>query len=79
MNKTKEINCAEALEQVFDFLDQSLGQHKHEEMEHHISRCRSCFSRVDFEKKLKARLNDSGEQAAPESLHNKINSLLKKY
>lgn len=79
MSKTKEINCTEALKQVFDFLDQSLGEHKHEEMEHHISRCRSCFSRVEFEKKLKERLNDSGKQEAPESLHNKINGLLDKY
>jgi mycothiol system anti-sigma-R factor len=79
MSNIKEIKCEEALKQVFDYLDQSLGQHKHDEMNHHISRCRSCFSRVEFEKKLHERLNETGEEAAPESLHNKINDLLKGY
>lgn len=67
MNETKDINCDEALKRLFAYLDRELDAHAHREMEQHLTRCRSCFSRTEFEKRLKERLRETGrETAAPE-------------
>ncbi|MDH5436449.1 MAG: zf-HC2 domain-containing protein [Gammaproteobacteria bacterium] len=79
MSKAKEITCEEALKRVFDFLDKTLEHDHHDEMEDHIHRCKSCFSRVEFEKKLKDRIGETGEETVPDSLHSKINNILRKY
>lgn len=79
MNTSREITCEEALQFVFEFIDHELDQGRHHEMEHHLARCRSCFSRVGFERRLKARLREAGRQRAPDSLRDRVDKLLHEF
>lgn len=79
MRKPREISCDEALHFVFEFIDHELDPERHEDMEHHLAKCRSCFSRVEFEKRLKAKLRETGRHQAPASLRARVGNLLYKY
>jgi anti-sigma factor (TIGR02949 family) len=54
MTEVRVIDCEEALHWLFEYLDAELDRQSQREMERHLERCRSCFSRVEFEKRLKA-------------------------
>ena len=76
MNDTDNIGCEEALRRLFDYLDHELDEHAHSEMEHHLSRCRSCFSRTEFERRLKQRLRETSDAQAPPRLQARVKRLL---
>ena len=78
MNDKKTIDCEEALKRLFEYIDQELNAHKHEEMEDHLSKCRSCYSRLEFEKRLKQHLQGAAKQKAPDELQGKIKNLIRK-
>ncbi len=65
MNAIRLINCEEALHRLFDYLDHELDETRRAEMEQHLKICRGCYSRAEFEKRLKGRLAAVG--AAPPS------------
>ncbi len=79
MKKVKTIGCEEALKQMFQYLDRNLGKGKSREVQHHLSKCRSCFSRADFEKRVKDRLEEVGRESASASLEKRIKTLLSRY
>jgi hypothetical protein len=45
-------------------------------MEHHLERCRSCFSRLEFEKRLKVHTAELGQEAVSEDLEQRVRGLL---
>jgi len=61
MKKTKkviaEIDCAEAVSRFNDFIDNYLKGKSKEELIHHISDCRHCFERFEFEQMLKSKIS----------------------
>ena len=77
-NDKKMINCEEALRRLFEYIDQELIDHKHDEMEEHLSKCRSCFSRLEFEKRLKQRLQGATASKAPAKLELRIKNIISK-
>ncbi len=79
MNDETKISCEEALERLFDYLDQHLDDAHRHEMEAHLSVCRSCYSRVEFEQRLQRNLRDTGAEAAPQSLHDRVAGLMKRF
>jgi anti-sigma factor (TIGR02949 family) len=72
---TREISCEEALKNLLEQLDHELGEEQAETMDHHLSTCRSCYSRMEFEKRLKLHLREAGQQDVPDSLKNRITKL----
>lgn len=54
----EELSCEQALHHLFDFLDHELAPDERDAMQHHLSTCRSCFSRADFERRLKQKLSE---------------------
>jgi len=77
-NDIKDINCEEALSRLFEYIDHELSGHRHTEMEEHLSKCRSCFSRLEFEKRLKSHLQDATKSRAPADLELRIKGLIRK-
>ncbi len=76
--KSKEtISCEEALKQVFEYIDHALDESDHCNIEDHLSKCRSCYSRVEFERRLKEHLHDIGKEKAPDSLEDKVHQILR--
>jgi len=55
---TRDIDCEEALGRLFEFLDHELDAEERDAMQFHLSRCKSCFSRANFEQRLKQRLRE---------------------
>ena len=76
MNETRTIDCEEALHRLLDFLDAELHGDSLHELEAHLERCRSCFSRFEFEKRLKAHIAELGREPVPAELHDRIRKVL---
>ena len=60
MSEPANIGCEEALKRLLEFIDGELSETDHDSVEHHLRTCRSCFSRVEFETRLKQRLSAPG-------------------
>ena len=74
-----DIDCEQALRQVFEYLDRELGEHERGAMERHLHACKACFSRVEFERLLKGKVRELREDKASESAEQRIKSLLKDF
>lgn len=74
-----ELSCEEVIEQLFEYLDQRLGAEEITDIHRHLERCRECFSRAEFEKRLRARIVDAGETKAPDRLRMRIARVLDEF
>jgi hypothetical protein len=45
-------------------------------MQQDVERCRRCFSRLEFEQKPMTQIRKTGAESAPDSLQDRISSLL---
>lgn len=79
MNDVRMIECEEALRQLADYLDAELHNESQREIEHHLERCRSCFSRVEFEKRLKAYTADLRHEPVPQEFEQRIRALVETF
>ena len=77
MMTRKQIDCEQALKQVYEYLDHELGDHDHEAMQQHLSICKSCFSRVEFEERLKKKVKALRDEQPTDSTSERIKQLLK--
>lgn len=73
------IDCDEVMRQLFDFLDGEVDEMADKEIHHHLEECRSCFSRVEFEQMLLARIRRSGDEGLPDSLQERVTELMKSF
>ena len=78
MNKN-DIDCEQALRQVFEYLDHELAEPERAAMERHLHACKACFSRAEFERVLKGKVRELREEKASESAEQRIKSLLKDF
>lgn len=76
MDETRTIDCEAALRRLFDFLDAELHPESQQEIERHLEHCRSCFSRFEFEKRLKAHIGGLGSEPVPADLQQRIRKVL---
>jgi anti-sigma factor (TIGR02949 family) len=79
MKKVRTIGCEEALKHLLEYLDQELGTARRREVEHHLDICRSCFTRAEFEKRLKALLHEVGRGTVRPSFEKRIKALLGRF
>ncbi|MBI2617530.1 zf-HC2 domain-containing protein [Candidatus Gottesmanbacteria bacterium] len=76
----KTISCYEAVKRIFELLEGELTRTKKEELDGHISTCRDCCNRFEFEELLKKKLQKaSGQEKTPKRLVKRIDSLLKSF
>jgi len=71
------MDCEQVLKLVLQFIDRELEGDEHAELERHLESCRSCYSRVEFERRLKGRLHDLSHEDAPAALQDKVLKLIK--
>jgi mycothiol system anti-sigma-R factor len=79
MAKQTAISCEEALERVFEYLDRALEEAEYCDIEDHLSVCRSCYSRVEFERRLKDHLHELGTEKVPAALEEKVLEIVQRY
>jgi mycothiol system anti-sigma-R factor len=74
------MNCNEAVEKLWQYLDRELEGDKVIEIELHLQQCRGCFSRAEFERHLRLLLRRScGCDQAPPELRARLTRLLRMF
>ncbi|HET9949244.1 MAG TPA: zf-HC2 domain-containing protein [Longimicrobiales bacterium] len=73
------IDCDEALELLAAYLDGELSGEGHDAVEAHLEVCRSCFSRAEFESRLKKRLAELARGEPVPELEQRIRSLIQQF
>lgn len=75
-----DIGCLAAIEAFYAYLDGELSDPQAiEDFEHHMSHCRSCFSRAEVEKLLNRRMRETGATRAPDELKDRVRRLLDEF
>lgn len=78
MNEPERIGCEEALERLAAHLDRELTPGESEEVERHLATCRSCYSRAEFERRLKERIrNEMRVRTLPHGLEDRVRTLVR--
>jgi len=75
----EEINCEQALKQILDYIDHELGEHERAAMQQHLHTCKSCFSRMEFERRLKEKVGALCDDEVPSQLGERVKGLLKSF
>jgi len=73
------INCEEVLKHLVAYLDRETDAHTAAQIDRHLEDCRGCFSRAEFERRLKSRVAATGTASAPESLRARIKALIERF
>ena len=76
MTEPRVIDCEEALRRLFEYLGAELHGEPQREMAQHLERCRSCFSRIEFEKRLKAYTAELRREPVPPEVERRFRTLL---
>jgi len=76
--KPEKLACEKAIKMILEYLDNELTEHDHVSMNAHFETCRSCFSRMEFEKMLKDKISALPAKKAPDSLRDKIKKVTEK-
>lgn len=75
----QELTCEQALHHLFEFLDHELEPAERDAMQRHMSTCRSCYSRMDFERRLKEKLGELRREEPVESASERVKRLLESF
>jgi anti-sigma factor (TIGR02949 family) len=73
------MKCEEVLRHLVAWLDRETDAATAAAIERHLEECRGCFSRAEFEKKLKSHVRDAASTRAPERLRSRIRALIRKF
>ena len=74
-----EIKCEQALRQILEYIDHELSEAERATMERHLHTCQSCYSRAEFEARLKVKLGKLKKDEPDATVHERIKSLLKSF
>jgi anti-sigma factor (TIGR02949 family) len=76
MSGNAPIDCEEVLRHLFAYLDGELEDGRQQQIRAHLELCRGCFSRMEFESRLKAHLRDAGRIIVPPEVERRVRSVL---
>lgn len=71
-------DCMEAMDHLYAYLSGELNDSVTlGKIEHHLSHCKSCYSRAEMEREINKRLAESTKDEIPETLKNRLRDLMK--
>lgn len=73
------LTCEQVIEHIFDWLDRELDQTTQDRIERHLEMCRDCFSRAEFEERLRQKVRAAGSQPVPDRLQRRIREMLERF
>ena len=76
IKKIHSISCDDALERMFAYIDESISGKSGEELDKYIETCRGCLKKLDFQLKLKKRLNKIKPVSASTKLTKRLYGIL---
>lgn len=74
--KDRTLDCEQALRLLATYLDQELSGVESRSVEDHLERCRTCWSRAEFERRLKVQVQEIRNGDPPPELKARIRGLL---
>ncbi|WEX08654.1 zf-HC2 domain-containing protein [Chelativorans sp. AA-79] len=76
---TQDLRCEEVIEKLLEYLDRELDAEMEQALARHMDTCRACFSRAEFERRLRARVREASEVKAPESLRRRVRAMVARF
>ena len=70
------ITCAEAVRQLWDFLDGNVEESQRELVEEHLAFCRRCCGELEFAEELRGFLASHAENDLPPDVHARLTATL---
>ena len=78
MTKTIK-SCEDALRLLAAYLDGELESPSDLELERHLATCRSCYSRAEFERRLKDHVASVGREPVRPALADRVRTMIRKF
>lgn len=79
MSTTEIRSCEDALRLLAAHIDRELDAPMGTRMERHLKTCRSCYSRLEFEKRLKESLARLGHEPVRPELAGRVQELIRDF
>jgi len=73
------MSCEKVVQGIWEFLDQEMTPASLADVQKHLDLCRTCFSRIEFEKVLRVNLRTKTNHGCPEQLKLKIQKIIELY
>jgi anti-sigma factor RsiW len=73
------LTCEEAIRLLVEYLDHELDRDRSGVLESHLELCRSCHSRHEFEKGLRARVSALGQAPVRPEFQDRIRALVSRF
>jgi anti-sigma factor (TIGR02949 family) len=73
------LRCEEALRHLAAYLDHELAEPESEAVGRHLETCRHCYSRSEFEKRLKAQIAMLRRSQPDASLEERVRRILRQF
>ena len=73
------LSCEQILQELWQYLDRDLTHEELASVKEHLDLCRSCFTRVEFEKCLREEMKKKTNHCCPEQVKDRIKNLLNLY
>ena len=70
--KHHDVDCNEILDRVYVFIDHELDNASSEQIQTHLDECGPCLQKYDLERTVKALIQRSCTEHAPETLRDKV-------
>jgi anti-sigma factor (TIGR02949 family) len=79
MSTTTIRGCEDALRHLAAHIDRELDASTADQMDRHLETCRSCYSRGEFEKRLKDSLAALGREPVRPALAERVQTLIRTF
>lgn len=79
MSTTEIRSCEDALRLLAAHIDRELDPPTQDQMERHLETCRSCYSRAEFEKRLKEHVAALGSKPVRPELADRVQTLIRDF
>jgi mycothiol system anti-sigma-R factor len=70
------ITCAQAVRQLWDYLDGMVEESQRERIEEHLGFCRRCCGELEFAQELRSFLASHAEDDLPSDVHERLTAAL---
>jgi mycothiol system anti-sigma-R factor len=73
------LSCEQVLADIWVYLDREIKETEIVHIQAHLELCRACFSRVEFEKLLRASMQKKTNHGCPEQVKSRIKNILEQF
>ena len=79
MSERRTIDCEQVVRLLLTYLDGEVTENERGDVDQHLALCRSCFSRAEFEKRLRLQLVELRQGDVPPEFEHHIKNLMSRF